>query len=67
MIVYASFAKKVLINLIQGHCSSKFRKRSDNGNLKVTGLHMDHPPALEISNPASVGVKKGLSKIISEL
>ena len=36
------FSKKVLNKLILGHSSSRAKKKSEFGKLKVNGLHGDH-------------------------
>ena len=36
---------------------AKSLEKSEDVKLKPNGLHRDHPPALTISYPASVGVK----------
>ena len=37
--------------------NSKIEQTSENGGLKLNGLHRDHPPTSTISNPTSVRFK----------
>ena len=48
------FFRKVEKNFLS---SLLFRKNTENRKFKVNNHHRDHPPALAMSNTASVGVK----------